>query len=201
MSGDQEPRQTPRERLLGAARAVLAREGLEGLTLRAIAREAGVSHGAPLRHFPNLPALVAALSAEGYRGLMAEVGAAVSAVGGDGPAAPRRRLAAAGHGYLRFALHDPHVFGLMFRPERSDTSDPDYQAAGAASFGQLRGLVAEAQAEGWHDDVATDRLTTVLWANMHGLAQLWLHGAAQLVAGTDDVHDLVGIDHQIVLDL
>lgn len=192
---------SPKERLLAAARVVLARKGLEGLTLRAIAREAGVSHGAPLRHFPNLPALVAALSTEGYRGLMDEVGAAVDSVSSEGPAAARERLAAAGHGYVRFALKDPHVFGLMFRPERSDTSDPDYQAAGAASFGQLRDLVVAAQAAGWHDDLAIDQLTTVLWGNMHGLAQLWLHGVAQLVAGTDDVHDLVDVAHRIVLDL
>ena len=47
---------SPRERLLQSAREVVATDGLEGLTLRAIARRAGVSHGAPLRHFPTLAA-------------------------------------------------------------------------------------------------------------------------------------------------
>src|SRR5690606_15390057 len=62
-----------RERLLQAARDVVARDGLEGLTLRAIARHAGVSHGAPLRHFPSLAALLAAVAADGFVRLVASI--------------------------------------------------------------------------------------------------------------------------------
>jgi AcrR family transcriptional regulator len=177
---------TPRDRLLAAARQVVARDGLAGLTLRAIAREAGVSHGAPLRHFPTLAALLSALSAEGFGELVAAVAAAV-----DGVDDPRARIAAAGHGYVRFALADPGVYTVMFRADLVDTADPAYVEAGLASFEQLRGLVADAQAAGWQPDEPRDRLTVVLWANVHGLADLWLHGAPQGILGEDALDDVL----------
>ncbi|HMG40701.1 MAG TPA: TetR/AcrR family transcriptional regulator [Acidimicrobiales bacterium] len=179
---------TPRERLLEAARQVVARDGVGGLTLRAIAREAGVSHGAPLRHFPTLASLLAAVSAGGFEQLIASVADAI-----DGEDDPRRRIAAAGHGYVRFALAQPGVYAVMFRPDLSDTSDPAYQAAGLASFEQLAGLVADAQADGWHPDVPRDQVAAVLWANVHGLADLWLHGALQSVLTPDALTPLLDL--------
>jgi len=179
---------TPRERLLEAARQVVARDGVGGLTLRAIAREAGVSHGAPLRHFPTLASLLAAVSAGGFEQLIASVADAI-----DGDDDPRRRIAAAGHGYVRFALAQPGVYAVMFRPDLSDTSDPAYQAAGLASFEQLAGLVADAQADGWHPDVPRDQVAAVLWANVHGLADLWLHGALQSVLTPDALPSLLDL--------
>ena len=92
----------PRDRLLQAARDVLADEGLEGLSLRAIARRAGVSHGAPLRHFPTLASLLAALATEGFERLIATVDGdvataeAAAAEAGTAPLSARRRLAVAG---------------------------------------------------------------------------------------------------------
>jgi AcrR family transcriptional regulator len=199
-----ENRLPARDRLLAAARTVLAREGVEGLTLRAIAREAGVSHGAPLRHFPTLGRLLAALSAEGFQQLMASVAAAVGEpeLGDDdrhdgdghdddsGQRGARHRLARAGRGYLRFAVAEPGVYSVMFRPELADIDDPGYQAASAASFDQLVELVAAAQATGWQADRPTNRLAAVLWANVHGLAELWLHGALQAVVEVENVGEL-----------
>lgn len=196
-----ERRPPARDRLLAAARTVLAREGVEGLTLRAIAREAGVSHGAPLRHFPTLGRLLAALSAEGFQQLMASVAAAVDEPEpGDGDRHDhdkdngqhdgRHRLARAGRGYLRFAVAEPGVYSVMFRPELADVDDPGYQAASAASFDQLVDLVAAAQATGWQADRPTNRLAAVLWANVHGLAELWLHGALQAVVQVESVGEL-----------
>lgn len=179
---------TPRERLLEAARQVVARDGVSGLTLRAIAREAGVSHGAPLRHFPTLASLLAAVSAGGFDRLIASVADAI-----EGEDDPRRRIAAAGHGYVRFALAQPGVYAVMFRPDLSDTTDPAYQAAGLASFEQLAGLVADAQADGWHPDVPRDQVAAVLWANVHGLADLWLHGALQSVLTPDALTPLLDL--------
>ena len=178
----------PRERLLEAARRVVARDGVGGLTLRAIARQAGVSHGAPLRHFPTLASLLAAVSAWGFEQLRASVAEAI-----DGEDDPRRRIAAAGHGYVRFALAQPGVYAVMFRPDLSDTTDPAYQAAGLASFEQLAGLVAEAQADGWHPDAPRDQVAAVLWANVHGLADLWLHGALQSVLTPDALESLLDL--------
>ncbi|MGH9135934.1 MAG: TetR/AcrR family transcriptional regulator, partial [Acidimicrobiales bacterium] len=171
---------TTRERLLDAAREVVARDGLEGLTLRAIARHAGVSHGAPLRHFASLSSLLAALSARGFEQLVAAVDDAVEAHGKRRPRQDARsRLARAGVGYVRFALDQPGVFSVMFRRELVDTADPAYVTAGSASFDQLVGLVAAAQAEGWQRGVPSERVAAVMWAKVHGLAELWLHGSLQ----------------------
>src|SRR5207248_9236111 len=101
-----------RDRLVDTARAYLDAEGVDGIGLREIARRAGVSHGAPLRHFPTLASLLAAVAAEGFRDLHASVDGAVHTRAGDDP---RARLKAAAHGYVDFARAHPGVFALMFR--------------------------------------------------------------------------------------
>jgi AcrR family transcriptional regulator len=198
-----EPR--PRDRLLQAARDVLADEGLEGLTLRAIARRAGVSHGAPLRHFPTLASLLAALATEGFDRLVDTVDADLAAAekaaadAGAPPPGARHRLGIAGRAYLRFAVADPGVFSVTFRPERIDISDPGYQAAGFRSFQQLVELVEAAQAEGWQPGVPARDLAAVLWANVHGLATLALHGGLGAVAGPDPLDRLNALSSVLVL--
>ena len=195
----------PRDRLLQAARDVLADEGLEGLTLRAIARRAGVSHGAPLRHFPTLASLLAALATEGFDRLVdtieLDLAAAEKAAADAGtpPPGARRRLGLAGRAYLRFALADPGVFSVTFRPERVDISDPAYQAAGFRSFQQLVDLVEAAQADGWQPGVPARDLAAVLWANVHGLAMLALHGGLGAVAGPEPLDRLGTLSSVLVL--
>ncbi|HET6665421.1 MAG TPA: TetR/AcrR family transcriptional regulator [Acidimicrobiales bacterium] len=191
-----------RARLLDAARDVVATDGLEGLTLRAIARRAGVSHGAPLRHFPTLAALLSAVAADGFGRLIATVddhlaAAERGAATRGTPLTAVERIGVAGQGYLDFARSDPGVFAVTFRRERVDVDDADYQAQGYRSFRQLVGLVEAAQAEGWHADRAADALACVLWAHVHGLAVLSLHGAFGGVAGDDTLGDL----HQLSLEL
>jgi AcrR family transcriptional regulator len=171
---------------------------LEGLTLRAIAREAGVSHGAPLRHFPSLAALLSALAAQGFHELMAEIS---QTVGLPGSSDARHRLSRAGSAYVRFAVRDPGVFGVMFRPELLDTADPGYQAAGSASFDQLVRLVMDAQDEGWQPHHPAEQLAGVLWSNVHGLAQLWLHGALQSVVPVQSPDELMALSSTLTLDL
>lgn len=185
------PGGTPRDRLLQAARDVVAADGLEGLTLRAIARRAGVSHGAPLRHFPTLAALLAAVAADGFARLvatiddqLAEADQAAAATGAR--LDPRQRLAVAGQAYVHFALADPGVFSVTFRPERIDVTDPEYQLRAVASFRQLVDLVEAAQAGGWQPDHRPEDLAAVLWAQVHGLAELALHGALDTVVGDGD---------------
>jgi AcrR family transcriptional regulator len=185
----------PRERLLLAARQVVGRDGLTGLTLRSIAREAGVSHGAPLRHFPTLAALLAALSAQGFEGLMASVDAAIAEIDG-----PRDRIVAAGHGYVGFAVAEPGLFSVMFRADLVDRTVPAYISGGAAAFEQIAELVADAQAAGWQSDQPRDLVASVLWGNVHGLAELWLHGALQYVLGPDALDDLLDLSTRMVTD-
>ena len=118
---------------------------------------------------------------------------------GPGGLGPRRRLAVSGRAYLRFALADPGVFSVTFRPERVDVTDPAYQAAGFRSFQQLVDLVAAAQADGWQAGVPTRDLAAVLWANVHGLATLELHGGLGGVAGPGALDRLGPLSSVLVL--
>ncbi len=185
-----------RDHLVATARRLLDAEGLEPLTLREIARRGGLSHGAPLRHFPSLATLLSAVAAQGFRELMDAVDAAVAEA--PARATPLEHLAAAGRGYVRFALGSPGVFALMFRPERLDPSDESYRDAGTAAFDQLRQLVAAAQAWGFHPAVSTTHLAAVVWASVHGLAQLWLQGALQ-GAGDHELEPTLRIMNELML--
>ena len=185
-----------REHLIATARRLLDTDGLEPLTLREIARRGGLSHGAPLRHFPSLATLLSAVAAQGFRELFASVAAAVAETSRGATAL--ERLAAAGRGYISFALGSPGVFALMFRPERVDATSADYREAGATAFGQLCELVAAAQAAGYHPDVPNVQLAAVVWASVHGLAQLWLQGALQ-GAGDRELDPTLRVMHDVLL--
>ena len=117
-----------REALLQAAERILERDGIQGLTLRAAAREAGVSHAAPKNHFGDLSGLLSELAAVGFERFVAMMQANVR--DGDPPAP---RMAAIGRGYVTFARAHPGLFVLMFRSERLDMSRPALRAAVDAS--------------------------------------------------------------------
>jgi AcrR family transcriptional regulator len=95
-----------RDRLVTHAIAVLEAEGVDAVTIRRVAREAGVSHGAPLRHFPTRADLLATVAATGFvrlRGLL------------ETPGTGRERLVAACRSYVEFARSAPALYDLMFR--------------------------------------------------------------------------------------
>lgn len=189
-----------RERLVDAGRAHLDEEGLEGLSLRAIARRAGVSHGAPMRHFRGVAGLLAAVAAQGFRELWEAVAAEVARAGPG--ATPLERLAGASRGYVHFALRSPGVFGLMFRPERFDISDAEFREAGTAAFEQLVALVAVAQDAGClpHVDAPPRDVAACFWAAVHGLAELWIQGSLQgAVGGTADLDRLLSLTDALLL--
>jgi AcrR family transcriptional regulator len=172
-----------REHLIATARELLDREGLEPLTLREIARRGGLSHGAPLRHFASLASLLAAVAAQGFRELAASIDAAVAAAGPTATA--REHLAAASRGYARFALANPGVFALMFHPDRIDKADAAFRDAAGAAFAQLLALVESAQAGGFRRDIPTAHVASIVWATVHGLAQLHIQGAMQGAGGAE----------------
>jgi AcrR family transcriptional regulator len=179
---------------------MLDEAGVEGLTLRAIARRAGVSHGAPLRHFPTLAALLSAVGAQGFRDLVTAVDAHLAAL--PSGATALERLSAAGRAYVHFAIANPGVFTVMFSPDRIDAEDPDYLVAAADSFRQLQDVVEAAQREGFHPDVDPTRLASVMWTSIHGLADLWVR-AGGLPGGDDSfgLEEFVGLSHVILLGL
>jgi len=139
--------------------------GLESVSLRALAKEAGVSPNAPYRHFADKNALMGALAAEGFLRFADLV---ISASGGPGTQA----LRAQGRAYLGFALEHPSLYRLMFSPYGySLTSDTCQREAGRA-FESLVQTAARAQSEGWKADRPLADAVLAYWAALHGWAGL-----------------------------
>jgi len=164
-----------RERLVQETLALLAEQGVEALTLRRIARQAGVSHGAPLRHFRGRADLLSEVAARGFRALSEAVEKSDAQLAADAGAAARLRAGA--RAYVECAVARPGLFALMFRPEHLDPDNASYLAHGSAAFEQLRAKVASAQRAGWHAERNTRGLAGAVWASLHGLALLWSQGA------------------------
>ena len=160
--------------LLKTAETILERDGLTGLTLRAVAREAGVSHAAPAHHFRDLAGLVSELAAIGYR----RFGAAMNAAVVPGRSWTEIGLARA-HAYLDFARAHPAMYQLMFRAERLDMSNPVLKEAANASFAGLVAAVGMGRGE-----IVTNEALTLgqaadaarAWSLMHGFSTLLLDG-------------------------
>jgi AcrR family transcriptional regulator len=161
-----------RRALLEASQALLDESGLGALSLREVARKAGVSHNAPYHHFPDRGSLLAALAEEGFADLARQMAAARAAA----PDA-RARLEACGLAYVRFALRSPARFKLMFRPE---LAAPDAEGAVArsssAALETLAGAILEAQQAGLAPAGDPMPLVLTCWSAVHGLASLWLDG-------------------------
>ena len=141
------PPDLPR-RLLAAARAILDREGLDALTLRAAARAVGVSHAAPKNHFDDMTGLLSELAATGFR----EFAQALQAAGARAVAG--HPFNAIGEAYVAFAERNPAMFLLMFRSERLDMSRPALREAVA----QARDVLARGAAERLGSPGGGDRL-------------------------------------------
>jgi AcrR family transcriptional regulator len=163
-----------REALLQAAERVLERDGLAGLTLRAVAREAGVSHAAPTHHFGDLTGLVSELAAIGFR----QFNAAMAASCGDGGSPPESARARA-RAYVSYAQAHPGMYGLMFRTERLDMSRPSLREAAEASFAGLAGAVGANRREKISEGALTlDHAAAIVraWSLVHGFTMLLLDG-------------------------
>jgi len=162
-----------RTSVLRAAGKILEKEGLDAVTLREVARRAGVSHNAPSRHFPDREALLAALAGEGF----AKLGEAQQEAAATGGAR------ALGEAYVRFALAHPQRFRLMFGGRVSIASHPALREAALKTFD----AVAKAMAARVPGPSARDAAVAA-WSLVHGLALLLLDDriASSARAGRDD---------------
>lgn len=170
--------------LLDAAEAILERDGPAGLTLRAAARAAGVSHAAPTHHFGDLTGLLSELAAVGYRRFTACLNRAAEAVGDD----PKERLIALGKAYVAFARQYPNLFLLMFRRERLDRDRPALREASDDAFAVLRGS-AEAVTIPTGQDPFAEAIGS--WSLVHGFALLWIDGHLPPDRSPDQLLDAV----------
>ncbi|MFI9321956.1 TetR/AcrR family transcriptional regulator [Kitasatospora aureofaciens] len=175
-----------RARLVAAGVELVTREGVHALGLREIARHAGVSHGAPRRHFPTHRELLAAVARQGFGRLtdsLAGADALAVTTGGDA----RTRIEALARAYLGFAAANPGMFELMFRHDLLEGSGSELRRTTMPLFLTFVGLVAEVHP--WCDDPTA--ATAALWANLHGLAQLRASGSLRLATGSDGLDSLL----------
>lgn len=161
-----------RRALLDAALALIEEKGIDGLSLRAVARRAGVSHMAPYHHFDDRAALVAAVAEEGFMLLREAMHARME----DAPDPPSQ-LRESGLGYVLFAAEHEAHFRVMFSPELADKrAHPDLQAASAATYEVLSAAIVRCQDIGLVRDEDPSVLTQTAWALVHGLAMLVIDG-------------------------
>lgn len=164
-----------RRTVLTAALDVIATDGPDALSLRDLARRAGVSHAAPAHHFKDRTGLLTAVAAEGY-GLFADA----LADAGD--------LRERGVAYVRFAAGHPAHFQVMFRPELHRCDDPELVAAKARATEALRAGVAGLPGAARGGD---ERLAGIAaWSLAHGFATLLLSGNLDAPVGDRDPEEV-----------
>lgn len=166
-----------RDRLVDVGVDLVVKEGVQALTLREIARRAGVSHGAPRRYFPTHLELLSAIARRGF----ADLGERAATTIDDGRAEPRAQVAALARVYLEFALDNPGMYELMFRHDLLESGHLGLRDTSLPLFGVLVDLVGRAR-----PDLDARPVAGALWANLHGIAQLWRWGSLQLATGADD---------------
>lgn len=161
-----------RTEILKASVALMTEGGLGALSMREVARRAGVSHQAPYHYFSDREAILAELAGEGFDQMHDYM---VSALGHTRPNMASR-VQAMGEAYVRFALNNPEVFRLMFRCEQVDLSrHPEAKAKADRLFGAVANAMG---VTGPRDDKTSPDLAPVIacWSIAHGLATLMLEG-------------------------
>ncbi|MFF2555822.1 TetR/AcrR family transcriptional regulator [Nocardia sp. NPDC058058] len=184
-----------RERLVSAGVDMLEEVGAAQLGLRAIAREAGVSHGAPRRWFPTHNALLAAIAARGY----ADLGARLEAIQGDTPisapaSVPRERLERTALAYMEFAARRPEMFTLMFRHDLLEGAGENLRVnVTLPLFRRWRELVASniPAPEPGETPLDAAEIALSLWTSLHGIATVVANRSIEAIAPGADPARLV----------
>jgi AcrR family transcriptional regulator len=163
-----------RRAVLEGALEEIEAHGPTAVSMRSIAKRAGVSHSAPQHHFGDKAGLLSAVAAEGY-GLLADATAAAWA--------ERRQVLDVGMAYIGFAIsHRPH-FEVMFRPELYRPEDDDVVAARDRAAAVLFECVS-ANIEGDEAEHVWGGVVGV-WSFVHGFAGLWLNRNFYAEVGED----------------
>lgn len=161
-----------RRALVEAALEMLVGTNPAGLSLRAVARSAGVSEAAPYRHFTDKAALLATVAEEGFLALNAEVATAIDSL--NDPAA---RFRAHGLAYVRFALSHPQHYRLMFGPEVVEKqSYPGLAAASEGAYLRLEASLRSCADAGLLGENEISTMAVAAWSVVHGLSSLVIDG-------------------------
>jgi len=176
-----------RAALLAEAERTLREQGLEGLSLRELARQVGVSHGAPRRHFADRQALLDALAESGFARLRAELRAAVESAGEEYEA----RLRAATTAYVRFAISDAALLELMFAGKHREQAGALHRIADS-TFSVILELIEEGQANRVLEPGDPQRIALLLLAMTQGIAALVTAGIVDSQQVDSLVADAIG---------
>ncbi len=175
------------DRILDAARDLVAEAGAARVSMREVARRAGVSHQAPYHHFGDKGAILAAVAERGFAGLR---GALADATAGVADPVPRlHRLGAA---YVRFARANPGWYAVMFRPDVADpAAHPRLAAAADGAWADLVDAVQGLVDAGLVPAEERDLTVVLAWSTVHGLATLVLEGPLNAAQDLDALTDAV----------
>jgi AcrR family transcriptional regulator len=164
-----------RRALIDASLALISEEGFSALTLREVARRAGVTHAAPYRHFADKEALLAAVAEEGFRSMATQMRERMAQESG-----PAERLIACGVAYVLFAVQHPSHFRVMFGPHFAHPMKHEgLGTEGGNSFGLLVQSLTEGQQAGVLREGDTLALALAAWSLVHGLASLMVDGVLE----------------------
>jgi len=160
-----------KEALITAGLDILSEHGLEGLSLRNVAKKIGVSHTAPYNHFPDKQALLAAISTAGHEQLH-QILLDTFEKSKDNPP---NIIAEISWAYLQFALDNPAKFKLMFSGAlEEERNHPAYMEISGKSIALFEEIIAFCQGKGQLPPGRVDSLAIKLWSSVHGFATLTL---------------------------
>lgn len=155
-----------RRALIDAAQRILESEGPAGLSLRAVAREAGVSPAAPYHHFKDKGELLDAVADEGWRLLNEAMIAAREKAG-----SPRAAMPVLGVAYVCFAREHPALYRVMYKRSRDKEALPEHLHDDDSAYCRTRDTLIEAGADP-KDEIGLELATIAAWCAAHGLAEL-----------------------------
>jgi len=167
------PLSDPQQRIVQASVQLIEEAGVGALSMREVARRAGVSHQAPYHHFEDREAILGAIAQEGFRMLCDSFERALS----ERAPSLKAQLTTALTTYVAFALENPAHFRVMFRPELVNLENcPGAQAEGDRAFSILQRFVDETVSRGVPAHPSKDALLLLFWSVAHGFACLALDG-------------------------
>ena len=159
--------------LIQAGVEILASKGANGLSLREVAKRAGVSHSAPYAHFADKQALIAAIATEGHT----HIHDAITAIFAQYPDEPLQQLIETAYAYLRFGIDEPDLFKITFSGVVEDEHDhPALVEMTQKNFALIRQLVSRCQAAGIFAPGPEDLIAQNLWGSVYGLVSLLQQG-------------------------
>ena len=178
-----------RRSLIQAGVKMIEKRGLAGLSLREVARAAGVSHTAPYRHFQDKADLLAAIAQVGFEQLTNDAGEAAGRHDGD----PQKQFVAASVQYILFGVRHPRMAHLLFGGViNMKTAPRALKQASWAAFQLVETIINDGKKKGLFQNRDTMELAVTTWSGIHGLAQLISGGYLSRLAATERQVETLG---------